>query len=159
MTDGKKIKIIRILLIVLISISVLSCFIQSLMPPEVSERESDTVADVIAEVIPPDTAVGEFTETNIRKIGHFFEYGIIGLELAIYGALFITGKLRTALISLAFAHSVAFVDESLQIISGRGPAIADVWLDTIGFCVFYLLTVGIILVCSRIKSKIKNKET
>jgi VanZ family protein len=30
-------------------------------------------------------------------------------------------------------HGVAFIDETIQIFSGRGPAILDVWIDTLGF--------------------------
>lgn len=39
------------------------------------------------------------------------------------------------LTSVRFAFYIAFIDETIQIFSGRGPQIADVWLDVFGaFC-------------------------
>lgn len=42
------------------------------------------------------------------------------------------GRMLTA---VRFAFYIAFIDETIQIFSGRGPQIADVWLDVLGaFC-------------------------
>ena len=39
------------------------------------------------------------------------------------------------LTSVRYAFYIAFIDETIQIFSGRGPQIADVWLDVFGaFC-------------------------
>ncbi len=143
----------KIVLISLIAVTVLSCFVQSLMPPAVSSEESSTVADIIALIFSTDTPFGAFVVNNIRKIAHFCEYGLIGVELAIYSLLYTEDKRRAAISSLAFAHAVAFVDESLQILSKRGPSIADVWLDSFGFVTFYLLTVGTAFAIKKIKIK------
>ena len=38
------------------------------------------------------------------------------------------------LTSVRYAFYIAFIDETIQIFSGRGPQIADVWLDVFGAC-------------------------
>ncbi|MBQ7386600.1 MAG: VanZ family protein [Clostridia bacterium] len=151
----KKQNVLQYVLIALIAVTVLSFFIHSLMPREISAEESDGVASILSTVIPPDTPVGAFIVNNIRKIAHFCEYGLLGIELAIYGALFVESKKRAALMSLVFAHATAFIDESLQIISGRGPSITDVWLDLFGYVVLYLLTCAAIFAIRKLRSKEK----
>lgn len=70
----------------------------------------------------------------LRKLAHFAEYLLLGLLSA--GALAQTSwAWKQAGMLSGGGFLLAFLDETLQIFSGRGPAIADVWLDLFGFLV------------------------
>ena len=124
--------LIRLLFVLLIIATVSFIFIQSMIPPEDSEEQSGAVSEIIGEIIPPETPVGGYVQTNIRKIAHFVEFAVLGAEVATFVVLFIK-KIHYALASFLFAFVVAFFDETIQIFSGRGPQITDVWLDLFGF--------------------------
>lgn len=138
--------------------TVLSFFIQSTLPPSISSAESDAVSGFLASIIPQDTEIGRFIIKNIRKIGHFCEYGLLGAELGAFVMLFLEQKKRPVMLAKAsfLALTVALIDETIQIFSGRGPSVIDVWLDLFGF-----LTVGGV-VCLTIlvitKTANSNKE-
>ena len=84
-----------------------------------------------------------FVEEYIRKIAHFTEYGLLGIELAVY--LLLLHRRRPSLFGLAMTvpFFVGFIDESIQSLSGRGPLIEDVWIDIGGFATFYALTLAV----------------
>ncbi|MBO5009958.1 MAG: VanZ family protein [Clostridia bacterium] len=140
---------VRILLLTS-AVTILSFFIQSALPPAISSAESDTVSGFFGMLIPKDTVVGGFIHSNIRKIGHFCEYGLLGIQLALLTALSLTErKERLAFISHIFALIIALIDETVQIFSGRGPSVSDVWLDFLGFTVLFAFTYGIIFLKRR----------
>ena len=126
---------VRIVLIVLIVLTIGFIFGQSMLPPEESSAESDAVGEFVGEIIPPETKPGEFVQVNIRKIAHFFEFALFGLELSLYAVIFLREK-SFILKTYAFSLFVALVDETIQIFSGRGPSVFDVWLDFFGFSTF-----------------------
>ena len=140
--------VLRIILLVGIFGTLLFTFTQSLLPPEESEEVSDGVRGFIAKIFPPDTPIGKFVQENARKIAHFTEYFILGIFTSLYVSVFmpktnslLKEKVRFIIYSFTSAPLVALFDETLQIFSGRGPAIVDVWLDTAGFftsaCIVY----------------------
>ncbi|MBO5316012.1 MAG: VanZ family protein [Clostridia bacterium] len=140
---------VRILLLTS-AVTILSFFIQSALPPAISSAESDTVSGFLGILIPEDTVIGGFIHSNIRKIGHFCEYGLLGIQLALLTALSLTErKERLAFIFHIFALIVALIDETVQIFSGRGPSVSDVWLDFLGFTVLFAFTYGIIFLKRR----------
>ena len=143
----KTMKIIKILLLVLIALNVAFIFVQSLLPPEESSKESSTVGDIIEEIIPPDTKPGAFVQTNLRKIAHFVEFASLGAFVSLYLILFAR---KHAFVALSFPSAllVGFLDETLQLFSGRGASVKDVWIDFSGFLsaslIFYT---GYLLIC------------
>ena len=104
------------------------------MPGDVSGSESGmvfTLLNPILRLILPDYMV---TEHLIRKLAHFSEYCVLGAEMMIYiqsvnKTLTINKLVNTLLTGL----TVAFIDETIQIFSGRGPMIIDMWIDLAGF--------------------------
>ena len=90
---------------------------QSCMPPTVSEGESGAVFKFLQSLFP------FLTHYLVRKLAHFTEYMILG------------GIVRfshTAIHSAVFCEFIAFFDETIQIFSGRGAAVADIWIDFMG---------------------------
>ena len=144
-------KKMRILLRVLIVVSIVFAWGHSMIPATESSEESGFVLELLRPVLsvffPEDMINGLF----VRKLAHFCEYTLMGLEMSAYAALIIctnnvtfreeTDKkthrkqtLRLAINTVFCGLAVAFIDETIQIFSpGRGPEIADVWLDMGGF--------------------------
>ncbi len=125
-------KVLRIVLIIAIIFTLGFIYTQSFLSREASAEQSDSMAGIIEEIIPPDTPAGEFIITNIRKIAHFTEFFVLGAEISLYMILFIR---RTSYrVACMFSGLLlAFFDETIQIFSKRGPSISDVWIDYFGF--------------------------
>lgn len=147
----------RILLAVLIICTLCFTFYQSMLPPEESTEVSDSVSDAIEPIIPSDTPAGSYVHTNLRKIAHFVEFAALGFEVALFVILYLPAwsaelraKLKFILLSYTVAPATALIDETIQIFTDRGPAIADVWLDTAGFVCLatltYLVYLAVILI-------------
>ena len=133
---------LRIALLALIAGTLIFIFTNSALPPKESAEQSGAVGDFISLIIPPDTELGAYIQTNLRKIAHFTEYGMLGVELAVYFLAF-DRRRRHILCSAAVPFAVGFVDETIQIFSGRGPSVSDVWIDVGGFFTFSLLAYAV----------------
>ena len=132
-------RLFQIGMLCLIAATLLFIFVQSILPPETSGAESDAVGDFIGEIIPPETELGGFVQINLRKIAHFVEFSALGLEASIY-LVFFTKNRNFKLFSFPTALITALFDETIQIFSGRGHSVLDVWIDFSGF-VFASVTV------------------
>lgn len=164
-----------IILAMLIILTVGSIFIHSMMTPAASSAESETVGGIVEDVVdtvaPDNVTLKEYLKQNIRKIAHFIEFGALGAEAILLSYLCLThfskGKerikaalyVKASAYALAFGFIIAFLDESLQLISKRGPLIEDVWLDLGGFVSFSILTVGVIALVKLIIYFVKNAKT
>lgn len=137
--------------------TVLSFFIQSALPPEASSAESDAVSDAIEPIIPSDTEIGEVVHSNIRKIGHFVEFGLLGIETALFFFFYTKKRTKELLCCLFSALFIALIDETVQIFSGRGPEISDVWLDFSGFSVLFFVSLGLIFAIYKVYKKTIRK--
>lgn len=154
MTDVKYKNIIKLLFILLIISTLAFIFIQSMLPPEKSSEESSAVGEIIEEIIPPETPVGGYVQTNIRKIAHFVEFAALGVWVSLFIILFYRKK-SYIFSSFLFALITALFDETIQVISKRGPAITDVWLDFFGFssAAVIIYTVSALIIFIRAKRK------
>ncbi len=135
----KRFTLPRILLLLLILATVCFIFVRSTKPPAASSAESDKIRDILEDVLPPDTDITDFVLTNVRKIAHFSEFGFLGILTVIFLA---TYRLHPRMLGGwgAFGFAVAFLDETIQIFTSRGPAILDVWIDVGGYIFYSLLT-------------------
>lgn len=124
---------IAISLLSLIGITVAFIFIQSMLSREISGAESGAVREFLEEFFSYDKPLGAFILNNLRKIAHFAEYGVLGAEISLFISLYARTPMRLMPYTPLVGHGVAFIDETIQIFSGRGPAILDVWIDTLGF--------------------------
>lgn len=145
-------------LLCLIAFTLATIFGQSMLSREVSSAESGWVRSFLMKILPEETLLGDFVLNNIRKIGHFVEYGILGAEVSLYICLYAREVLKCAALSLIFGHIAAFVDETIQIFSGRGPEIRDVWIDFFGFITLSLMTYAVFFLAKDLISKRKNLD-
>ncbi len=108
------------------------------MPRDVSAAESSKVLEWIEPVLKVIIGSDNVNDQLVRKLAHFLEYCLLGTELSLFGAVTAASysnrfSLRHMIfIMLGIAFSAAFLDETIQIFSARGPAISDVWLDFTG---------------------------
>lgn len=139
---SKAYKYLRLVFYAAAIATVVFIFVNSALPPETSSQQSEAVSGIIAEIIPEDTPIGSFIIDNVRKIAHFTEYGLLGIIVSLYITVYKKKRALWGLGSLALSLVVAFSDESIQILSGRGPSVADMWIDIGGFATYSLLTYG-----------------
>ena len=131
-------------LLALIAGTVVFIFVNSALPPEVSAEQSGTVGGIIAEIIPPDTDLGSFIQEYLRKIAHFTEYGMLGIEISLLVFFYFKRRVLFGCSAAAVPFFVGFIDESIQILSDRGSSISDVWIDIGGFITFSLLSYSVL---------------
>lgn len=156
-------QVFRIILIVAIICTLLFIFSQSLLPAEESTEVSNEFSGFLGILISPDTPFGSFIHTNIRKIAHFTEFFFLGMLVSVYVSAFVftpdfTKKqtVFNTVNSLVFGMTVALLDETLQILSKRGPAIADVWLDTWGYVTAQLIVFAVFFIKNYVRKRTKN---
>ena len=131
-------------------------FTQSVIPPEQSAEQSDKVGDILEEIITPETPVGGYVQNNVRKIAHFVEFAFLGLWVSLY-VFFFLRKWFYALSSYAISLITALFDETIQIFSGRGPDVVDVWIDFAGYASSFSLVCAVLLVANFIILKRKQR--
>jgi VanZ family protein len=127
-----------------------------MLPPEKSSEQSSAVGEIIEEIIPPETPVGGYVQTNIRKIAHFVEFAALGAEVAVFVILFLK-KRNFVFLSFGFGILIALLDETIQVFSKRGPEITDVWLDFFGFASFAVIVYTVSALIFYIQVKRKQK--
>ena len=159
---AKKLTPGRIIQLVLLVLTICLIWTQSMLGPQTSSSESGFVTrilyPILLRILGPEADLEHF----VRKAGHFTEFFLLGLQLCLIWlrvwrfipqrpsdmgpdrpglltsypafvprALWPTFGLTLAC-SSGCAWLVAFLDETIQIFSGRGPMIQDVWLDLAG---------------------------
>lgn len=105
---------------------VLVIFLFSLLPQDTSASQSGWLREMLSRV----TGM-EWDELLIRKLAHFAEFALLG-SFAGAALAQTSWHWKGALAAWLFGFGIAFLDETLQLLSGRGPAILDVWIDAAG---------------------------
>ena len=68
----------------------------------------------------------------IRKIAHAVEFCVLALILSLWW--------KKPVRSFYAGFTLAFLDESLQVVTGRGALITDIWIDLIGVAVGVIIS-------------------
>ena len=135
----------QILMIILIITTYVFIFGNSLQPVSESRAESLSVLERVKPVIELFVGQGNVTDHLVRKIAHFTEFFVLGLEWLVFVSLSkkINGQHIANCLFIGLASAVT--DESLQMLSpGRGPQVSDVLLDFSGACFGILVMVTIL---------------
>ena len=99
----------------------------------------------------------EASQLVLRKAAHFSEYGLLGVEFSLLLGLQHdkNGKNlqcgRNLLDFPLIGMLCAVTDETIQIFSGRGSLVSDVWIDAAGFSTGFFLTVLLFLFVNHCK--------
>ena len=125
-----------VLFMVLIILTIAFIWSNSLQSSQESLKRSDLVAELIEPVILAIPVTKWHTPQMIsfitRKLGHFSEYFLLGMELMVFKFLLKPAVKFKFWQLLVFAVLVAAADESIQLTSGRGAMLQDVLLDGFG---------------------------
>ncbi|MGM9644778.1 MAG: VanZ family protein [Eubacteriales bacterium] len=118
------------------------CFIwgNSMISTEVSGAISHFIADILGGE-GGSTAEGHFL---LRKAAHFSEYTALGVTTLLFYGTLTADRMKKYLSAALTGISVPLIDETIQIFSGRGSAISDIWIDISGF-VFGSALISLIL--------------
>ncbi len=111
------------------------CFIfgNSVLSREASGAISHFVAEIIGKVSGGDT--GEEGHYLIRKMAHLIEFAALGAISHLFFDSLIRDKYRKYVTISFVGMATPLIDETIQIFSDRGSAIADVWIDMGGYLI------------------------
>ena len=118
----------RKILIVLLVLLLAFIWGHSCMPVSASEEESSVILELVRPLLGAVVGPENGTLHLVRKLAHFTEFFCLGCVLA----LLLPFRGKSQLLAGGLALLTGFIDETIQIFSGRGPAISDVWLDFSG---------------------------
>ena len=137
----------RMAVLAVIGLTLSFIFLQSAKSVAESSSDSAAVTDFLSRIFSEDGLLGAFILGNVRKLAHFFEYGVLGVECAVYVLLLTRSRGKGIAASVVFSVMAALLDETIQIFSGRMYSIVDVWLDFAGYAAFtVLLTLTYIII-------------
>ena len=122
------------ILTLMIVLTICFIFTQSLLPPEIAAKESEVASDIVADILPSDSAAEQYAENHMDKVAHFAEFGLLGLLVSLYICAFAIKSALVGILSIVFNFVIAAFDETIQIFSGRMSDINDVMFDMLGFC-------------------------
>ena len=145
-------KIRTVLVVVLLLLTLAFIFSNSLLPVAESQKKSLGVTEIIKPVLEFFVGEGAVTDHLVRKLAHFTEFFVLGIELMLLCILHRRTRLQNVFNCLSFGLATAVIDESLQMLTDRGPMVSDVLLDFSGVLSGVLITFGlykIILACTK----------
>ena len=143
----------RRLFILIIVLTLIFIWGQSLMSQNQSGAESEAVKSFLEKIFVFENPITDFILKYVRKIAHFTEFGILGLEMTLFTFACTLLSRRDKLYLLSFGPIVAITDETIQKFTGRGSSFVDVMIDSAGYFTLVLITV---LVCVIIKNSKKG---
>ncbi len=143
--------------IVLDSILILAtlCFIwgNSILSKTQSSDGSSRVFATLKPIFDAVFGEGVITHNIFRKITHFCEFGLLGIEVFALHALLHKIKPVNLILVLIYGLAVASVDEIIQIFSNRGASVFDVLIDFWGFTTAVLVLTLFTLIIRKIKTR------
>ena len=126
-----------------IGLTVLFIWGQSLLGQELSRLQSDSVQGFLGSLL-GEWVYDTFLYQNIRKVAHFAEYALLGMEWMGY-RLTVRGARRPARwLVCVFGPAVAVCDELWQFVSARAPRVTDVLLDCGGYASGVAVVFGLV---------------
>lgn len=115
----------RITLLIVTGLLLAFIFVQSMLPRGVSAEESEWLADKGFNPLLQKLGLKPITQCAIRKTAHVAEFAMLSALLV----LCFRGRISK---SAGFSFAAAFLDESIQLVSGREALVSDIWIDLIG---------------------------
>ena len=116
----------------LIALTLCAIWIQSALGSDRSEAESMWLFGRVYGIL--RFLVGEERATVhlLRKLAHFTEFFILGAEGMALRRSYGRRDVYSFVAVFLLCNFAAFMDETIQIFSGRGPSVTDIWIDTCG---------------------------
>ena len=155
--DSKKKTAIFVLLIAIV-LTLGFIFGNSLEPVEKSLESSDGVYETVKPTLDKVFGEGKVTSSAFRQSAHFIEFFMLGAEVALlyYVAFGLKKERWVDLVSAGLF--VAVIDESLQMLTDRGPEIPDVLIDYSGYLIAVVGIAALTFIINYIKKKKNEKK-
>lgn len=96
-----------------------------------SSLKSGRVRELIEPLLELLVGQGNVTDHMVRKLAHLTEFAVLGALLLLLTAAFRV-RLQSVLNCQFFLLLAALTDETIQLFTGRGSQVRDVWLDFAG---------------------------
>ncbi len=123
----KRARLFVFLALILITVFI---FQNSLPDQPTSNAISKTVKAFVEPMLELFVGEGNVTNHLVRKLAHFCEFGVLGIFLAVLFR-------RVTVAPFFIVMTVGLLDETIQMYTGRGDMVKDVWLDFFGGCTGY----------------------
>ena len=139
--------------IILIVIVLAFIWGHSLIPTDSSSEESIGIMKIMQAVLDFLNIPVTLSENFVRKLAHFTEHAVAGALIGLFvyprftAAATKRERIECAILPLIVGFFIGFIDETIQIFSGRGPLIQDVWIDFFG--IFLGVSVAYLIVYLR----------
>ncbi len=157
---SKKRKAAAWIVAVLIALTVAYIWYNSVQSKAQSSESSSKVYETVKTAC--DEVFGEnavpVTHDGVRKTAHFIEFFALGAEFCVLFILLKRESYGGYLTVLPFGLYVAVIDESIQILSDRGPEIKDVLLDYCGYFAALIAFAAVFALRRAIKAAKNRKE-
>ena len=115
-----------------------------------SREMSGAISKFVAGILGGEAGTTDEGHHLVRKLAHFTEYAALGASAHLYFDLLLQDKYRRYVTIALVGVATPLVDETIQIFSGRGPALTDVWIDAGGYLVGTMVVLLVLfLVCRR----------
>ncbi|MBP0981230.1 MAG: VanZ family protein [Oscillospiraceae bacterium] len=124
----------------------------SLMSRQQSHLQSEAALQAVSPLVGSMTESG-LTEPMLRKIAHFAEFFAVSAALTLLLRLFRPTAPQLIFNCLSLGLMIAVVDESLQIVSARGPLVSDILLDFCGVIAGTVFALAITVICKKVFRK------
>ncbi|MEE1002693.1 MAG: VanZ family protein [Acutalibacteraceae bacterium] len=143
--ERKNIK--KYIFIFIIGLTILFIWSNSMKVSDYSMNDSNGIKELIISFFGSfgiDVRNSFFIEF-IRKIGHFSEYFILGVELMIFKIIYLKNNINSLVNTFFIGVFSAFLDETIQLIPalGRSSQVTDVWIDIFGILTAFLLVFAV----------------
>ena len=157
MSKGRKTGII--ICSVLIAATLAFIWGNSAVSKAASAEESGKIYGMFEGIFNAIFGEGVITHNVFRKIAHFSEYAVLGVEVYALISLTLGIKPLVVLSSFQFGLYAAVIDESIQILSERGSLVSDVLLDFCGYAFGAALFLIVFLVVKAInRNRLRNSR-
>ncbi len=142
----------KILLIVLALLTLIFIFSNSMPDIESSKVQSEGIMKLIKPFLELIVGKGNVTLHMVRKLAHFTEFGLLGFVLGL-----LVGKPRSG--TFFFVLLTALTDETIQLFTGRGSQVKDVWIDFAGGCTGIIAGIILLSIVSKFIKKTEQEES
>lgn len=127
----KRKELLRVFVLLFILLTLSFIWSRSMKSRAESAAESAAVGAFLTPFLEWFVGEGNVTDHLVRKLAHFCEFGLLGVETALWFSL--REKHFRFPFGAALGFLAAAVDETIQLFVGRGSQFSDVLLDFCGF--------------------------
>ena len=147
-----------IILSVICALIVLFIWGNSILPPDISDKIGRAAGSILSGFLGQGDETVTVGGLSVRKMGHFCEFFAFGVAVWLFWRFLLSDKAWRIVLTALVGIAVPFLDETIQIFSGRGHSIKDVWIDIGGFSTGVLVTVFVIWVATSIVKRVKTNN-